>query len=89
MDNHDKQHSTPEPIDFSLDEAPPVLPDPLPPVPPPTPRINALTLFPSEEFAGPTKKSQLRGKNINNQCLLQVTERKLRHLSRNARCTCG
>ena len=57
MDNHDEQHSTPEPIDFPLEEAPPVLP--------PTPKINASALFPDEEIARPKKNSPLREKNIN------------------------
>ena len=66
MDNHDEQHSTPEPIDYPIqDEAPLVLPDPLPPVPPVSPIINASVLFPEGEFFGPKKNSPLREKNIN------------------------
>ena len=64
MDNHNEQHSTPEPIDFPLDKAPSVLPDPLPPVLPPTPNINASALFPDEETSRPKKNYPLREKNI-------------------------
>ena len=65
MDNHDEQHSTPEPIDFPLDEEPIVPSGPLPPVLPPTPKINALALFPDEETVKLKKNSPLREKNIN------------------------
>ena len=66
MDNHDEQHSTPKPIDYPIqDEAPPVLPDPLPPVTPASPIINASVLFPERELFGAKKNSPLREKNIN------------------------
>ena len=66
MDNHNEQHSTPEPIEFPLEETSTVPSSPLPPVLPPTPKINASALFPDEETAKPKKKnSPLREKNIN------------------------
>ena len=65
MDNHDERNSTPEPIDFPPDRSPSVHPDPLPPIPPLTPKINASALFPEDEFPKPKKNSPLREKNIN------------------------
>ena len=64
MDNHDEQNSTPEPIDFPPNKTPSVHPDPLPPILPPTPKINASALFPDGETK-PKKNSPLRKKNIN------------------------
>ena len=64
MDNNDERNSTPEPIDFPPDKSLSVHPELLPPVLPPTPKINASALFPKNEF--PKKKdSPLREKNIN------------------------
>ena len=65
MDSHYKRNSTPEPIDFPPNETPSLHPGPLPPVLPPTPKINASALFPEEEFAKLKKNSPLREKNIN------------------------
>ena len=65
MDNNNEQNSSPEPIDFPPDRSPSVHPDPLPPVLPPTPKINASALFPENEFPKKKKDSPLREKNIN------------------------
>ena len=64
MDNNDERSSTPELIDPPPNKSPFVHPDPLPPVLPPTPKINVSALFPENEF--PKKKdSPLQEKNIN------------------------
>ena len=65
MDNHDKRNSTPETIDFPPNDTLSVHLGPLPPVLPPTPKINASALFPEEEFPKPKKNSPLRENNIN------------------------
>ena len=65
MDNNNERNSTPEPIDLPPDRSPSVHPDPLPPVLPPTPKINASALFPENEFPKKKKDSPLREKNIN------------------------
>ena len=59
MNNNHERSSTPEFIDPPPDKSPFVHPDPLPPVPPPTPKINALALFPENEFLKKKKDSPL------------------------------
>ena len=66
MDHQDERSSSPEFIDPPPDKSPFEHPDPLPPVPPPTPKINASALFSENEFPKKKKKdSPLREKNIN------------------------
>ena len=65
MDNNDERSSTPELIDPPPNKSPFAQPEPLPQVPPPTPKINASALFPENEFPRKKKDSPLREKNIN------------------------
>ena len=65
MDNNDERSSTPELIDPPPNKSPFPQPEPLPPAPLLTPKINASALFPENEFPRKKKDSLLREKNIN------------------------
>ena len=59
MDNNEERSSTPELIDPHPEKSPFTHPEPLPPVQPPTPKINASALFPENEFPKKKKDSPL------------------------------
>ena len=86
MDNNDERSSTPELIDPHPEKSPFTRPEPLPPVQPPTPKINASALFPENEFPRKKKDSPLREKNINKPTPFTSDRKKVETFIKNAKC---